>query len=158
MIISTSAEQTQELGRRLAENLKSGDVVLLSGDLGAGKTCFTQGIAAGLGIEEQVCSPTFIILQVYQGAAGNSSDVVTLQHFDLYRLEESEQLEDIDYWGCLDSSAVSIVEWGDQFPDALPPAYLLVRIAVLADGSRNFELQAVGQRYQQLASDWMTDS
>ena len=149
LLASDSAARTMELGRLLGACLRGGDIVLLSGDLGAGKTCLTQGIGAGLGVDSQVVSPTFVFMQVHAAADGR-----VLQHFDLYRLEHSEELEDIDYWGLLEGPAISVVEWGDQFTDALPTGYLLVRIAVLDGGARALECRAVGERSRELLADW----
>ena len=88
-------------------------MVVLSGDLGAGKTQLTKGLAAGLGVVEPVTSPTFNILLVHEGR-------IPLYHFDLYRLEFAEQLDDLDYWGTLEADGVSVVEWGDRFAEAIP--------------------------------------
>ena len=99
---------TRSCGAAVAPLLRAGDVLLLCGDLGAGKTQLTKGIAEGLGVAEPVTSPTFNILLVHEGR-------IPLYHFDLYRLERAEQLEDIDYWGTLEGDGVSVVEWGDRF-------------------------------------------
>jgi tRNA threonylcarbamoyladenosine biosynthesis protein TsaE len=100
--------------------LRAGDVVLLSGDLGAGKTQFVQGVARALGVAEgEVTSPTFNILLSYEGTATGGSPI-TLNHFDLYRLEKAEQLVDIDFAGVLESGGVCFIEWADKFPAAMP--------------------------------------
>jgi tRNA threonylcarbamoyladenosine biosynthesis protein TsaE len=112
----------------LGRALQPGDVVLLTGDLGAGKTQFTKGIAQALDIEEAVTSPTFNLVCEYDSAQG-----VTLRHFDLYRLEDETELDDIDYFGLLEGKAICVVEWGDKFPNALPLDYLLVTFE-LGDG------------------------
>lgn len=134
---SASVDETIELGRQLSACLQPDDVVLLSGDLGAGKTQLSKGVAAGLGVSTDVTSPTFNILIEYEGSG------LTLYHFDLYRLEDAEELEDIDFYGVLESGGVSLVEWGDKFPDAMPDEYLDVRISVDGEGVRH--LMATGQ-------------
>ena len=126
---SASARETMELGRGLAALAQAGDVVVLTGDLGAGKTQFAKGFAAGLGVDDEVTSPTFTIMIEYVG------DELPLLHFDLYRLEDAAALEDIDYFGMLESGAVCLVEWGDKFPEALPADYLEVSFSLaVADG------------------------
>jgi tRNA threonylcarbamoyladenosine biosynthesis protein TsaE len=124
--ITTSAASTQQLGARLADHLQPGDILLLDGELGTGKTQFCQGVGRALGAESPLISPTFNILLVYPtqrqatDQQGNVHQVI-LNHFDLYRLEDLEQLEDIDYFGTLaDPWAINLVEWGSKLPDALP--------------------------------------
>lgn len=114
---SGCVEETIELGRLLAGVLAADDVVVLSGDLGAGKTHFTKGVAAGLGVSDPITSPTFNLVLEYEGATA-AGDPIVLYHFDLYRLDEASQLADIDYFGLLESDGVSLVEWGDRFPEA----------------------------------------
>ena len=108
-----SAEQTRELGRRLAENLAPGAVIAFSGELGAGKTAFTSGLAAGLGITERVTSPTFTIVNEYEGGR------IPLFHFDLYRLNSSEELFDIGWEDYLARGGVCAVEWSERAEDLL---------------------------------------
>ena len=110
MRISTSSEATKQLAATLAPYLQAGDVIVLSGDLGAGKTQFVQGVAAGLGVRDQVTSPTFNILLTYPAGS------LPLYHFDLYRLEEADELEDIGYYETIDGDGASFVEWGEKFP------------------------------------------
>lgn len=146
-LFSASQGATEALGEALAPLLAANDVLLLSGDLGAGKTQLVKGIARGLGVAEPVTSPTFNILLVHEGE-------LSLNHLDLYRLESAEQLEDIDYWGTLESGGVSAVEWGDRFADAMPADGLLVRITITGDESRELVLEPLGARGRVLASAW----
>jgi len=141
-------EQTQAAGRRLASLLLPGDVITLVGDLGAGKTTLTQGVAEGLGVKGPVTSPTFNLLLVHEAR-------LVLNHFDLYRFEREEQLEDIDFWGVLESGGVSLIEWGDRFPGALPDEYLRITIQRLSENARRISAEGHGERFLQLAQAWM---
>lgn len=148
-LISTSREETERMGEALASFLRPGDVVLLSGDLGAGKTQLSKGVARGLGVSEPVTSPTFNILLVHEGTD------MPLFHFDLYRLENESELEDIDYFGTLEDEGVSLVEWGDRFPDATPDDALSIRMSVTGDDSRSIDVVSSGPRSSQLADAWV---
>jgi len=106
-------------------------------DLGAGKTHLVQGVAKGLGVAEPVTSPTFTVLAVHPGP-------LTLYHFDLYRLRREDELEDVWLFEMLEADGVSIIEWGDRFPDALPDNHLLVRVHDLGGTCRRFELSGAG--------------
>jgi tRNA threonylcarbamoyladenosine biosynthesis protein TsaE len=121
IITTTSAEETQLFGAAFAAVLPAGATLLLSGDLGAGKTQFVKGLAAGLGSSDDVTSPTFNLMHVY-----TSLGWPVLYHFDLYRLDDAEQLDDLDYYSYLESEVICAIEWGDRFPDALPEDYLLL--------------------------------
>jgi tRNA threonylcarbamoyladenosine biosynthesis protein TsaE len=143
-----SASATAAAGRSLASVLVGGDVVALEGDLGAGKTTLARGVAEALGVAGAVTSPTFNILMVHPGEP-------TLYHFDLYRLDAEDQLEDIAFWEMLEAGGVSLIEWGDRFPDALPSDVLHVEIAIGAEGRREFRLSATGTRSARIASAWM---
>ena len=111
--VTRSQDETIELGRRLGALLREGDVLVLTGDLGAGKTQLTKGIAASMGVEDDVTSPTFNILMVYEGAQ------MPLYHFDLYRLESADQLEDTGLFDVLGGDGVCAIEWGEQFADEI---------------------------------------
>lgn len=133
-----------ELGKELASLMQADDCVVLNGDLGAGKTQFAKGFADGLGIDDDVTSPTFNILFEYVG------DELPLLHFDLYRLDDDEELEGIDFFGLLESGAVSLVEWGDKFPTAMPDDRLDVRIAVVDESQREVSIEGVGPHGEKL--------
>ncbi|MGN0072391.1 MAG: tRNA (adenosine(37)-N6)-threonylcarbamoyltransferase complex ATPase subunit type 1 TsaE [Coriobacteriales bacterium] len=127
---SASVEETLELGRRLSLQAEPDSCYVLTGDLGAGKTHFSKGFAAGLGVTEQITSPTFAIVERYD------SGRLPLLHWDLYRLESEWELEDVDWYGLTECGAVSLVEWGDKFPDALPEGCRFVDVRVREDGTR----------------------
>lgn len=145
---TTTPEQTFELGACLAAFLQPGDVLLLSGDLGAGKTQLTKGIAKGLGVGDPVTSPTFNILLVHEGR-------MPLYHLDLYRLETAEELEDIDYFATLEGDGVSVVEWGDRFPEAAPQDGLSVVIEIESATARSLHLMPLGTRGERLTEAWL---
>lgn len=144
---TASDAETAEAGRLLAQLLEPNDVVALTGDLGAGKTVLAKGVGAGLGVEEPLVSPTFNILLVHPGR-------LTLYHFDLYRLEDEGQLTDVDFYATLEADGVSLIEWGERFPAALPPDHLAVSLTVAGDDDRDLTLLASGERSAQLASRW----
>ena len=115
MIYETnSAEETFELGRKLGEQALAGQVYTLSGDLGTGKTVFTQGFAKGLGLEEAVNSPTFTIVQIYDGGR------LPFYHFDVYRIGDIEEMEEIGYEDCFYGQGVSMVEWAELIQELIP--------------------------------------
>lgn len=146
-ISTTSDTATQACGEALAPLVCAGDVVLLSGDLGAGKTQLAKGLGAGLGVAEPVTSPTFHILLVHEGR-------IPLYHFDLYRLDRAEQLEDLDYFATLEADGVALVEWGDRFAEAAPVDGLDAIVRITGDTTRRIELRPLGPRGEELASAW----
>jgi tRNA threonylcarbamoyladenosine biosynthesis protein TsaE len=148
---SNSPDQTTELGRVLGTLLRAGDIVLLSGDLGAGKTQLTKGIALALGVKEAITSPTFNILLEHAGSEG-----VLLRHFDLYRLEDESELDDIDYFGLLEDEAISVVEWGDKFPDALPLDCLVIDFELQEENVRSLHMTALGPHGAELLAELIT--
>lgn len=111
--LTNSPEETEALGQRLAQHLRPGDVIAYTGDLGAGKTAFTRGLARGLGITERITSPTFTIVNEYQGGR------LPLFHFDMYRLGSSEELYEIGWEDYLGRNGVCAVEWSEIVEDAL---------------------------------------
>ncbi|HHC07666.1 MAG TPA: tRNA (adenosine(37)-N6)-threonylcarbamoyltransferase complex ATPase subunit type 1 TsaE [Actinobacteria bacterium] len=132
-----SPEETLDLGRRLAPSLTAGDVVLLSGRLGAGKTLFVAGIAEGLGIDEPIVSPTFVIARVYRGG------FLPLVHADVYRLQTAAEFDDLELVD-LAADGVLVVEWGEAVESVVPDDHLLVRIEVVDDGERRIAFEPRG--------------
>jgi tRNA threonylcarbamoyladenosine biosynthesis protein TsaE len=128
---------TADLGARLAALLRPGDVVVLSGPLGAGKTLFTSGIAAGLGVEEPVISPTFILTREY------SSGFLPLIHADIYRLSTRNEFDDLDLLS-QSSQGVLVIEWGDVVEPILPPDHLRVNFEVDDEEARSITLVPFG--------------
>ena len=125
MIVTNSAAETRALGERLAKQLKAGDVILLEGELGAGKSELARGVAKGLGVQETVTSPSFTILNVYE------SGRIPLYHFDWYRLESAEELYELGMDEYLGGDGIALVEWPERCPDAVPEGSILpVRYAV----------------------------
>jgi tRNA threonylcarbamoyladenosine biosynthesis protein TsaE len=141
---SSSSESTREIGSIIASVCHPGDVIALSGDLGAGKTTLTQGIAKGLGIDESVTSPTFVLIKHYSG------DRVGLTHIDLYRLESEEEALALDLDELFYGDSVVVVEWPDRFMSVFPDQYLLLTISYSGLDERVVEVTGVGQRGDEL--------
>ena len=136
MVIETnSAEETFRLGKRMGEQARAGEVYCLNGDLGTGKTVFTQGFAAGLGIAGPVNSPTFTILQQYEEGR------LPLSHFDVYRIGDVEEMEEIGYEDCFYGDGVSLVEWSDLIREIIPEN--AVRITIEKDLERGFDYRRI---------------
>ena len=140
----SSIDETMRLGRALAACSQADDCIVLNGDLGAGKTQFAKGFATGLGVDDEITSPTFNILLEYVG------DELPLLHFDLYRLEAADELVDIDFYGLLESGGVSLIEWGDKFESELPDERLDVEIRASEDDVREITIAGVGARGMRL--------
>ena len=127
--ISSSSGETIVFGKRLGEILEDGSVVALSGGLGAGKTCFTGGIALALGITEDITSPTYTIVSEYEGR-------LPLRHIDTYRLSGEEDFEHIGGSELLSGGGVTVVEWPEKIASFLPPGAVFITIEILADNIR----------------------
>jgi len=137
--VTKSAEDTRELAGALSELARPRDVILLSGDLGAGKTTFAQGFGRGLGVQEQIVSPTFTLVRTYAGR-------LPLVHCDVYRLDRLEEMADLDLPEMLDDGGVALVEWGNAVAPWLPADFLEVGLALDADAddTRRLSLHVVG--------------
>ena len=122
IIESFSPEDTLELGRKMGREAQPGDVYTLIGDLGVGKTVFTQGIAEGLEIEESICSPTFTIVQVYEEGR------MPFYHFDVYRIGDVEEMDEIGYEDYFYGEGLCMIEWANLIEEILPPHYKEITI------------------------------
>lgn len=144
-IVSHGVEQTKRLGTHLGRLLMGGDLVLLEGDFGSGKTTFTQGIARGLDIDARyVNSPTFTLINEYKGGRE------PLAHIDLYRLEGEEQIATLGLDDYLEGRGVTVMEWPEAAAAWLPSDYLLVRLSHLSETKRTLRFWAGGDHYGEL--------
>ncbi len=139
-VISHSVEQTQRLGQRLGELLQAGDVIVLQGPLGAGKTVFAQGVARGLEVDEPVTSPTFTLIHEYRGR-------LPLYHVDLYRIRGAAEAIDLGLEDYLYGDGVTLIEWAEHAPGVLPAAHLVVELRILAEQKRTLRFVPQGERY-----------
>lgn len=143
---------TEALGKLLGRHAADGDVFCLTGDLGAGKTLLSRGVAEALGVSsEDVTSPTFAIMNVYQGTE------LEVRHFDLYRLNRPEELEDIGFDEYAGGDGVTLIEWAELFSEQLPDEYL--QITLRLDGAgRRAVLEPKGERYEELLGEVEKDA
>ncbi len=132
---SFQAEDTYALGKKIGEEARPGEVYTLIGDLGVGKTVFTQGLAAGLGIMEPVNSPTFTILQSYEEGR------LPFYHFDVYRIGDISEMDEIGYEDCFYGDGVSLIEWADLIREILPDHY--TQITILKDLEKGFDYRKI---------------
>jgi tRNA threonylcarbamoyladenosine biosynthesis protein TsaE len=140
-LAAASADATRAIGGAVGGVLRAGDVVSLTGDLGAGKTCFVQGAAAALGVTQPVLSPTFTLVREYSGS-------VPIHHVDVYRLRRLQDVLDLGFEEMVDGGALVFVEWGDAIETLLPLDHLDVRIAIPDDDEgRSLRLAAVGESW-----------
>lgn len=135
---SHSVAQTHAIGQRLAQQLQPGDVLLMLGDMGAGKSELTRGIAKGMGVTGYVTSPTFTILQVHDEGR------MPLYHFDWYRLSDAEELYELSMDEYLYGDGVSVIEWPSRAEEAIPEQYLEVELVPVGDNERIIELRPCG--------------
>lgn len=136
MLIQThSAEETRALGEKLSGRLQAGDVVVLEGELGAGKSELARGIARGLGVKETVTSPSFTILNVYE------SGRIPLYHFDWYRLESAEELYELGMDEYLGGDGIAVVEWAERCPEVVPEGSMRIRIEATGEDERIIEIR-----------------
>ena len=130
-----SPEETFQLGRSLGEKVQPGQIYTLDGDLGVGKTVFTQGVAAGLGIQGPVSSPTFTIVQEYYEGR------IPLYHFDVYRIEDPEEMEEVGYDDYFFGKGVCLIEWADRIRELLPGH--VVRITIEKEPGKGFDYRLI---------------
>lgn len=146
-IVTASTEQTWRTGEALGRLLEPGDLVCLYGDLGAGKTQFSFGIARGLEVRDQyVTSPTFVFVNEYEGR-------LPFYHIDLYRLKEVSELESIGFEEYIDSDGATVIEWAERAEEALPDERLSVYLSHVNDRSREIGFLAEGKRYEGLLAE-----
>ena len=138
--VTNSPGDTHNLGRNIGSQAQPGDVLLLIGDLGAGKTTLTQGILWGLGGQEYARSPTFVLVSEYEGR-------LKLYHIDLYRIDELSELDDLGIVEILDGSGVTVIEWADRALEAFPPERLEVRFKRGPNDTRILKLSSTSPRY-----------
>lgn len=150
---TSSPDETYDFGQTVAKVLKLGDVLCLSGNLGAGKTLLSQGIAAGLQVADAVSSPTFTVLNVYEGMAAGGQEL-SIYHFDLYRLEHPAELADIGFDHYVEAGGLAIVEWPEKFTEFLPEEHLWLTLKPGDDVSeRIICLTPRGKRYRELCEE-----
>ncbi len=138
-VVTADVDQTRALAAAVADLARPGDVLLLAGDLGAGKTAFAQGFARGLDIDEAVTSPTFTLVRTYTGR-------LRLHHVDVYRLENLQEAVDLGLAEMVDDGSVTLIEWGDVVAPTLPAEFLEVRLEYgKADDERTVALRSVGR-------------
>jgi tRNA threonylcarbamoyladenosine biosynthesis protein TsaE len=147
-IISSSAAQTMEIARLIGEKLKEGDLLALSGELGSGKTCFTKGLALGLGVssEYQITSPTFTLINEYPARC-------KLYHFDVYRLCGYSELEDLGYEEYLASDGVVVIEWAEKIAKLIPRDSIFINFEYVDENSRKMIIRGLKSRISELAID-----
>ncbi len=141
-ITTTSADETTALGERLGRLLAPGDVVALFGDLGAGKTTLTRGIAVGLGLDADIHSPTFTLIHEHPGR-------VQLYHVDLYRLSSEQEVETLGLEEYIYSDGVTVIEWGDRMKSLLPAERLDITLRMTGDTDRELTLETNSERLSQ---------
>jgi len=175
-IISHSSAQTQRLGMRLGELVRGGELLLLEGSLGTGKTTFTQGLARGIGITEVISSPTFTLLKEYPGQPGPTAQreqaQATLQHrqqerhqvgpaiyhFDLYRLDDPEEILDLGFEDYFFGNGVCVVEWADKAELLWPAEHLRLRMKIMSETKRGLLFTATGLRYCELLQQFQKNT
>ncbi len=146
-VVTKTRKETQDLAYRLGEIVKANTLITLSGDLGAGKTTFTQGLARGLGIDKKVTSPTFTIMKEYMGR-------LPLYHIDAYRLENITQ--DLGFDEYIESDGVCVIEWANFIEYVLPEELLNIEFTINDDDSRTLKLKAYGERYEEVIAELCT--
>lgn len=142
--ISHSADQTRRMGARLGQVFIGGEVICLVGDLGTGKTCLVQGIGRGLGVEDQITSPTFTLVSEYPGAR------LILYHIDLYRIADVRAALNLGLDDYLYGEGVCVIEWAERVRQIWPDEYLLITLRHIDENKRGLTLRGFGERYQRM--------
>ena len=132
IVITHTLQETEELARKIASEIKGGEVLLLNGTLGAGKTTFTKGFAKALGVEKTVVSPTFTIIKEYEGTA------LTLYHIDMYRIEDEDEIYELGIEELYRSDSVTVIEWNKM--EVLPEKVITLNVEVLGETTRQWEI------------------
>jgi tRNA threonylcarbamoyladenosine biosynthesis protein TsaE len=144
-LMSDSPGETRQIGKILAKNLEGNDIILLFGELGSGKTVFTRGIAMGLGIKKDlVISPSFVIIRKYTGEG------LSLNHFDLYRLQKTDDILALGYEEYFYDQAVTVVEWAQRLKGLLPKEHLKIEFFITGNTQRVLKITAQGRHYRAL--------
>jgi tRNA threonylcarbamoyladenosine biosynthesis protein TsaE len=142
-VITLSGEETFALGKRLAAMLGKGDVVALNGPLGAGKTCFAKGIAGGLGIEEELTSPSYAIISEYECLSGGEK--IPFYHIDAYRLEGNDDFSAIGGEDIVYGNGISVIEWGDRIPAFIPSGAYRLDFEIIEGDKRSVKIVKQGR-------------
>jgi tRNA threonylcarbamoyladenosine biosynthesis protein TsaE len=146
-LVTHNAEQTQKLGVGIGKLAEAGDIILLVGDLGAGKTCLTQGIAYGLGTEEYTLSPSFVIMRELH------AERLPLYHMDFYRLDNIAEISDLGLDDYLFGHGMCVIEWANKGISVLPEDHLLIVIDYISETERNITVEPKGKRYERMLED-----
>lgn len=147
-ITTSSAEETFNLARKVGEKLEEGDILALSGELGSGKTCFTGGIARGLGVDEsyQITSPTFTLINEYPARH-------RLFHFDVYRLNEYSELDDLGYEEFIAGKGVVVIEWAEKIAEIIPDSAIYINFEYIDENKRKITIQGSHERITKIFAD-----
>ena len=147
-ITTCSAEETFELARKIGEKLEEGDILALSGELGSGKTCFTGGIARGLGVDEnyQITSPTFTLINEYPARC-------RLFHFDVYRLSEYSELDDLGYDEFISGKGVVVIEWAEKIAEMIPKKAVFIKFEYIDENKRKITIRGSHDRIKEIFAD-----
>ena len=145
--VTHSPEETAHLAGTIGKIIREGTVICLDGELGVGKTLFVRALARTLGVESDVTSPTFNLMNIYEAAC-------PIVHFELYRITSEEELEDIGFYEYAEATeGIVLIEWAEKFPDAMPADHLSVRIEALNDEERQFTFVAKGKKSRALLEE-----
>jgi tRNA threonylcarbamoyladenosine biosynthesis protein TsaE len=148
--MTSSPEETGHLAELVGQKIREGTVLCLEGDLGAGKTLFVQSLAHTLGVEGDVTSPTFNLMNVYEG-------ICRIYHFDLYRLETEEELEDIGFYEYTEEpEGIVVIEWPDKFPQSMPDDYVEVSIERISETGRKLTFSSIGEENKEFLKELET--